>query len=134
MHSPSHPGRSIRANVEAMGWTVGEAAKRLGVSRGALSNLLNGRAGISTEMALALERIGWADAEFWVRRQGLYDLARARRRAESVAQAQATTLCVGKGPYTDRFTPARVRDIPSNPARLNPGGPAGIVQPFPLAT
>ena len=64
MHGPSHPERSIRANVEAMGRTVGEAAKHLGVSRGALSNLSNGHAGISTDMAFALERIGWAEAEF----------------------------------------------------------------------
>ena len=47
-----------------MGRTVGEAAKHVGVSRSALSNLLDGHAGISTNVALALERTGWADAEF----------------------------------------------------------------------
>ena len=62
-----------------MGWTVGEAAKRLRVSRPAFSRVLNARAGVSVEMALALETLGWGSADFWVRMQGDYDLTQARR-------------------------------------------------------
>ena len=76
---PVHPGECIRESVEAMGWTVGEAATRLGVSRAALSRVLNARAAVSVEMALALETLGWGSADFWVRMQGDYDLTRARR-------------------------------------------------------
>ena len=61
MHEPPHPGEIIRDAVRAEGWTVAEAAARLGVTRNTLSRLLNGKAGISPRMALALERIGWSD-------------------------------------------------------------------------
>lgn len=80
MYDPAHPGEIVRDNIEAEGWTVTEGAVRLGVSRITLSRLLNGRAGISTAMALALERLGWGTADHWVRMQGSYDLARERRR------------------------------------------------------
>ena len=62
MHDPPHPGEIIRDAVRAEGWTVAEAAARLGVTRNTLSRVLNGRAGVSPRMALALERIGWSDA------------------------------------------------------------------------
>ena len=81
MHDPPHPGEIIRDAVHAEGWTVAEAAARLGVTRNTLSRLLNGRAGVSPRMALALERIGWSDAGHWVRMQGAYDLAQARESA-----------------------------------------------------
>ncbi len=80
MYDPAHPGEIVRDNIEAEGWTVTEGAVRLGVSRITLSRLLNGRAGISAAMALALERLGWGTADHWVRMQGSYDLARERRR------------------------------------------------------
>ena len=80
MIDPAHPGEIARDNMEAEGWTVTECASRLGVSRITLSRLLNGRAGVSASMALALERIGWGTAEHWVRMQGSYDLARERQR------------------------------------------------------
>ena len=80
MIDPAHPGEIARDNMEAEGWTVTECAGRLGVARITLSRLLNGRAGISAPMALAMERIGWGTAEHWVRMQGSFDLARERRR------------------------------------------------------
>lgn len=80
MYDPAHPGEIVRDNIEAEGWTVTEGAVRLGVSRITLSRLLNGRAGVSAAMALALERLGWGTADHWVRMQGSYDLARERRR------------------------------------------------------
>ena len=80
MLNPAHPGEIVRECMEAKGWTVTECAAKLGVSRITLSRLLNGRAGVSTAMALALERIGWSNADHWVRMQGSYDLAQARLR------------------------------------------------------
>ena len=82
MADPPHPGETVRFDcIEASGLTVTEAARQLGCSRPTLSRLLNGRAAISAEMALALEGRGWSTADFWMRRQAAYDLAQARRRA-----------------------------------------------------
>ena len=82
MLNPAHPGEIVRECMQAEGWTVAECAANLGVSRIRLSRLLNGRAGVSIAMALALERIGWSNADHWVRMQGSYDLAQARLREE----------------------------------------------------
>ena len=84
MYNPSHPGGAIRANLEELGWTVTECARKLGVARNTLSRLLNERIGISPAMALGLERLGWADADFWINVQGGYDLAQERLRQEAV--------------------------------------------------
>ena len=70
MQDPAHPGESLRDALAAAGWTVTEAAAKLGCARQTFSRLLNGRTGISPGMALALERIGWSNAAFWVRRAG----------------------------------------------------------------
>ena len=78
--NPAHPGEIVRECMESKGWTATKCAAQLGVSRITLSRLLNGRAGVSTGMALALERIGWSNADHWVRMQGSYDLAQARLR------------------------------------------------------
>ena len=69
--------------VEASNLAVTEAARLLGCSRPALSRLVNGRAGISPEMALAFERQGWSNPDFCMRPQSACDLARARRRASA---------------------------------------------------
>lgn len=72
-----HPGELIRANViETSGLDVTEAAARLGVSRTTLSRLLNGRIGISPEMALRLERAGLSNARFWMDLQINYELSK----------------------------------------------------------
>ena len=81
--NPTHPAASLRDCLEAEGWSVNEFADRLGVSRTTASRLLNERSGISPDVALALERIGWSNAKFWMRRQAYYDLAVARRQMES---------------------------------------------------
>ena len=86
MCNPAHPGEIIRDAIEAEGWTVSDAAARLGVTRNTLSRVVNGRAGISPRLALALEGLNWSDAGHWVWMQGAYDLARARR-AEPVSRA-----------------------------------------------
>ena len=62
-----------------VGWNVTETAARLRCERGTLSRLLNGKAGVSAKMALALEDIGWGTAEHWMRMQASYELAQARR-------------------------------------------------------
>ena len=80
MKNPPHPGRSIKENCLApLGLSVTEAAKVLGVARHTLSRVLNGHAAISPEMAIRLEKAGWSNAEFWLRRQIAYDLVQARR-------------------------------------------------------
>ena len=79
MLNPSHPGPMIRDSIEAVGWTVTECAERLGVARESLSRVLNEKAAVSPRLALALERIGWSNAEHWLRVQAGFDLAKERR-------------------------------------------------------
>ena len=79
MHDPAHPGEIIRDAIDAEGWTIRHAAERLGVARVTLQRVLNCRAAVSPRMALALEGVGWSNAAFWIRLQGQYDLAKARR-------------------------------------------------------
>jgi addiction module HigA family antidote len=55
MKNPPHPGRGVRDDIEALGLTVAEAADALGVTRQQLYNVINGRSGITPEMALGLE-------------------------------------------------------------------------------
>ncbi len=79
MLNPPHLGELIRESMEEAGWNVTETATRLHCERGTLSRLLNGRAGVSASMALALEDIGWGTADHWMRMQASYELAQARR-------------------------------------------------------
>ena len=79
MLNPPHLGELIRESMEELGWNVTETADRLHCERGTLSRLLNGRAGLSANMALALEDIGWGTADHWMRMQASYELAQARR-------------------------------------------------------
>lgn len=80
MLNPCHPGETLRDDVAAARLTVTEAAARLGCTRQSLSRLLNGKAGISPAMALALERLGWSNASYWMRLQAAYELAQERRK------------------------------------------------------
>ena len=79
MQNPPHLGELIRENMDDVGWNVTETAARLGCERGTLSRLLNGKAGVSANMALALEDIGWGTADHWMRMQASFELAQARR-------------------------------------------------------
>lgn len=89
MKSPPHPGRSIRENcLVPLGLNVTEAASVLGVARHTLSRVLNGHAAISPEMAIRLEKAGWSNAEFWLRRQTTYDLAQARKHEHRIKVAR----------------------------------------------
>jgi len=79
MHNPAHPGEVLREYLpEGLGVT--EAARRLGVTRQALSAVLNGRAGVSAEMALRLEAALGTTAEMWIQMQAGHDLWKARQR------------------------------------------------------
>lgn len=88
MHNPPHPGETLRDDVlPALGLSVTDAAAELGVSRVTLSRTLNGRAAVSPEMALRLERWLGADhggrAEVWLRMQAAYDLWQAEKAARA---------------------------------------------------
>ena len=80
MKNPPHPGRIVRQDcIEPVGLTVTGAAKALGVTRQALNNLVNGKAGISPEMAVRISKAFGASPEMWLRLQANYDLAKIRQ-------------------------------------------------------
>lgn len=80
MKNPPHPGISVREDcLKALGLSVTEAAKALGVTRQALNNLVNGKGGISPEMAIRLDKAFGGGAEVWLGLQLDYDLAQARK-------------------------------------------------------
>ena len=81
MFNPPHPGLSIRDDVlPELGLTVTEASTQLGVSRVALSRVINGRAAISADMAIRLMQWLGGSAEIWLRAQIQYDLWRAEQK------------------------------------------------------
>ncbi len=85
MKNPPHPGEVVRELcLDPMGLTVTAAAMGLGVSRKTLSELLNGHAGISPEMAIRLSKGFGGSAESWLRQQMQYDLARAEKQASEI--------------------------------------------------
>ena len=80
MHDPPHPGAFIRRQcLEPLGLTVTEAARGLAVSRNTLSLLLNGRIGISPEMAIRLSEAFGGSPESWLIQQMQYDLWHAKQ-------------------------------------------------------
>ena len=85
MHSPSHPGRIVRnVCLEPLGLSVTEGAKALGVSRQALSSLVNERARITPEMAVRLAKAFGSTPEHWIRMQSAWDIAQIRKRADEI--------------------------------------------------
>ena len=85
MHNPPHPGEVIRQLcLEPLGLSVTEAAKGLGISRKTLSAILNGRAGISPEMAVRLSLAFGTTSESWLNQQVQYDLWQAERHRKSL--------------------------------------------------
>ena len=94
LQEPSHPGADapsyrllnppplgelISESMDEVGWHVTQTAARVGCERGTLSRLLNGKAGASANMALALEALGWGTADHGMRMQASYELEAARR-------------------------------------------------------
>ena len=85
MHNPPHPGEVIKRQcLEPLGLTVTEAAEGLGVSRNTLSMLINGRLGISPEMAIRLSQGFGGSPESWLRQQMDYDLWQAQQKARTI--------------------------------------------------
>ena len=82
-----HPGELLREDVLLpLGIEVTDAAQRLGMSRTTLSRVINGRAGISPDLAIRLERAGVSTARFWMTLQSNYELAQAERRVQPTVQ------------------------------------------------
>jgi antitoxin HigA-1 len=79
MFNPAHPGKVLREYLGEL--SVTEAASRLGITRAALSRILNGSAGISADMALRLEAALGTSAEMWLDMQGKYDLWQVAQKA-----------------------------------------------------
>ncbi len=91
MHNPPHPGRVLREYLGTV--SVTDAAKHLGVTRVALSRILNGRTGISADMALKLSDALGTSPELWIGMQTQYDLWRASQHRRKRVKA----LFVGAG-------------------------------------
>jgi addiction module HigA family antidote len=85
MKNPPHPGLSVRHDcLEPLSLSVTEGAKALGITRQALNNLVNGKSGISPEMAIRLDKAFGGGAEVWLGLQMDYDLAQARQREGAI--------------------------------------------------
>ncbi|MBX3010364.1 MAG: HigA family addiction module antidote protein [Caldilineaceae bacterium] len=85
MKNPLHPGKIIKEiYLEPMGLTVTGTAKALGISRVTLSELINGKNGISPEMAYRLSKGFGATPESWLNLQLIYDLAQVREKGEAL--------------------------------------------------
>lgn len=91
MKNPPHPGLSVRHDcLEPLGLSVTDAAKKLGVSRKQLSDLVNCHAGISPEMAIRLDKAFGGGAETWLRLQTAYELAQAMKKADKIKVERLT--------------------------------------------
>ena len=85
MKNPPHPGLAVRLDcLEPLGLSVTEAARKLGVSRKQLSSLVNGRSGISPEMAIRLDKAFGGGPTAWYQMQAAYDLAQAASLSDSI--------------------------------------------------
>lgn len=89
MKNPPHPGEHVRHDcIEALGVSITQAARHLGVTRQALNNLVNGHSGVSAEMALRLSQAFGGSPEVWLGMQMGYDLAQARKKAGRIHPIQ----------------------------------------------
>lgn len=93
MQNPPHPGEIVKYEcLDPLGLTVTRAAQGLGISRQALSELINERSGVSVDMAIRLSQAFGSSPETWLRMQMAYDLWQARdRTAEIKVEKFATT-------------------------------------------
>ena len=85
MKHPPHPGAHVRHDcLEPLALSVTAGARALGVTRQTLNNLVNEKSGISPEMAIRFEKMGWGTADGWLRLQMNYDLSQARKQADRI--------------------------------------------------
>ena len=104
MHHVPHPGEFIREIcLEPLNVTVTEAARKLGVTRKALSELLNGKTGISTEMALRLAKAFNTTPESWLTQQMNYDLWKAQQVKKNI---EVEPLWKGRKAHSMHHSPA----------------------------
>ena len=91
MKNPPHPGLSIRRDcLEPHDLSVTDAARKLGISRKQLSDVLNGHSGISPEMAIRLHKAFGGGADTWLRLQAAHDLAQAMKKAKAIKVERVT--------------------------------------------
>jgi addiction module HigA family antidote len=91
MKNPPHPGSSVRHDcLEPLGLSVTDAARKLGVSRKQLSDVLNGHSGISPEMAIRLHKAFGGGADTWFRLRAAYDLAQAMKKEKQIKVERIT--------------------------------------------
>jgi addiction module HigA family antidote len=96
MKNPPHPGRIVRQEcLEPLGLSVTDGAKALGVSRNALSELVNERRGISPEMAIRLSKAFGSSPEVWAGLQFDYDMAQAMKQADRIKVQRVPTPALG---------------------------------------
>ncbi len=85
IHNPPHPGLSVRHDcLDPAGLSVTDTAAILGVTRQALSNLINGKSGVSAEMSIRLSKAFGSTPEAWLRMQMAYDLWQAKKRVGKI--------------------------------------------------
>jgi addiction module HigA family antidote len=84
MKAPAHPGRLLKDDIEALGFTIAEAAESLAITRQQLYRVVNGTSAISPEMAFRLEKAIGTSADTWLRMQAAFDLAAVRRRGTKI--------------------------------------------------
>lgn len=85
MKNPAHPGAIVREDcLKSLGLSVAEAARRLGVGRQTLSNLVNEKSSVSIEMAYRLSKAFGSTPEMWLRMQLAFDLARSRKLEQEI--------------------------------------------------
>ena len=96
MMKPPHPGESIQYDcIEPLGLSVTEAAMALGVSRKHLSSVINGRSGISPEMAIRLDKAFGGNAETWYRLQAAYNMSKALEKADDIQVERVAVAAAG---------------------------------------
>ncbi len=92
MKNPPHPGLSVRCDcLEPLGLSVTEAARKLGVDYEKLSDIVNGRTGISPEMAIRLDKAFGGCATTWYRMQAAYNLAQAMQKTDEIQVERVVT-------------------------------------------
>lgn len=94
MREPIHPGETLREDLDALGMSAAELARRIEVPENRVTEILNGRRAVTADTALRLGRFFSTSGEFWLNLQKLYDLRRAERR-NGAAIARLPTLDAG---------------------------------------
>ena len=92
MKHPSHPGLSVRHDcLEPLALSVSEAARKLGISRKQLSDIVNCRSSISPEMAIRLDKAFGGGADTWYRLQSTWELAQTLKKADQIKVERVST-------------------------------------------